>query len=242
MAKHSSQISGSGDHVLWSFSWELSVSHLNDSVPNVKEYICLFLLCGSESKSFPGYPNPAVTWSISRYQFILPSSGLLYSHTEETLGTASPQRCCCTAHCPLHQLCPPLPRTPAACKPPCQIAHHVPALPALLRDSPSPLQGCLKLLTNTKHLKEWLVVLGIGCVDRVLDNNWLYLVITTFGEFSPFLLLGFLAPLGKKKIAFCSPPTPEKNPKNPAFLLHWSCLNFSRHTWLFRHGSCFKRR
>lgn len=44
---------------------------------------------------------------------------------------------------------------------------------------------------------EGMIVLAVGCGDRVLDNNRLRLVMTTFGEFSPFLLLVLLALLGK---------------------------------------------
>lgn len=44
-----------------------------------------------------------------------------------------------------------------------------------------------------------MVVVAIVCADRVLDNNWMYLVVTAFGEFSPFLLPGLLALLGEKK-------------------------------------------
>lgn len=202
MAKRSLQISGSGDHVLWSFYWELclSVNYLNNTVLNVKEiHVLIFPLC---IKIFPllvvqiqllGLKNISVSG------FLL-SSRLLHSHTRgNTVGAVSPRHRCCTTHCPLHLLCPPLPRTPAAWKPPGQIAHHAPALPTLFRDSHSPLQGYLKLLMNRKCLKEQLVILDTGCVDTVLDNNWLYLFMTTFGELSPFLLLGLLAPFGKKK-------------------------------------------
>lgn len=92
MPKCSLQISRSGDHVLWSFSWELSVSHLNDPVYNVKEYIYLVLLCGSESKSLLSWLSKSSCYMehISVSVYLAKFRMALFTHWGDTLGMGVP--------------------------------------------------------------------------------------------------------------------------------------------------------